>query len=144
MTPLIWIVAGIVLCLVEFVSPAFVVIFFGTSSLLTGILLWVGLPATNGIPYAVFALLTIGQIVFLRRRFRRWFIGDTAENRDTTAYDDFINHEAQAATPFDAPALTGRVSFRGIEWDARSTSPLQPGDRVTITGRQGSVLHVQR
>ncbi len=144
MTPLIWIVAGIVLCLVEFVSPAFVVIFFGTSSLLTGILLWVGLPTGNGIPYVVFALLTIGQIVFLRRHFRRMFTGHTANHGDTAAYDDFIQHEAEAATPFAAPEFNGRVKFRGVEWDARSTSALAPGDRVTITARAGSVLHVQR
>jgi membrane protein implicated in regulation of membrane protease activity len=144
MTPLIWIIAGIVLCLLEFASPAFVLIFFGTSSVATGLLLWLGLPAGNGIPFVVFALLTIVQIIVLRRRFRRAFTGKTADRGDESSYDDFLHHEAETATGFTAPTLKGRVKFRGIEWDALSDVPLQPGERVTITNRSGSVLYVQR
>ncbi len=138
--PLIWTVAGILLILAEFAVPGLIVIFFGTSALVVGIGLYFGLPAGHGIPFICFSVLSVLQVIFLRRTFKKLFVGSSVQNAE--ALEEFIGREALVVSGFEEGNLRGKVEFKGTNWSAESDAPLKCGDRVTITARDGLKLTV--
>ncbi|NJN51918.1 MAG: NfeD family protein [Gammaproteobacteria bacterium] len=140
---LIWIVVGLALILVEFFVSGFVIIFFGIAALVTGLALWAGMSADHGIPFIVFAGVSVGSLLLLRSRFKDWFVGTTVLSAD--ADDDFLGHEATIESGFEAAgAGRGKVAYRGAAWDARSAAgPIAKGTVVRIKARHGVVLDVE-
>ncbi|MDP0500940.1 MAG: NfeD family protein [Verrucomicrobiota bacterium JB022] len=141
---IIWVVLGLLLILGELLLGGFVIVFFGTSALVTGVALWFGFPGGHGLPFLLFSALTILQIVALRGQFKRIFRGDIAENGQPED-DDFTGRAATAASDFglerDATGTYhGRIAFRGTQWSASCSEPAQPGQRVKIVRREGSSL----
>lgn len=138
---LLWIIVGIALIAAELLFASFVVVFFGFAALLTGIAIWFGLPTGSGIPFVVFAVLAVGLLVFLRRRFQQMFRGASLSGDHD---DDILGHEATVQTGFDTGSPNrGKVSYRGAGWDARcDAGPLAPGAFVRIVARQGLTLDV--
>lgn len=138
---LIWVVLGFVLIAAEILSNAFIIIFFGIAAVLVGILLWLGLPPGNGVPFFVFGGLSVGLLLLLRNRFQNWFKGVST---DAPQDDDFLGRDAVVESGFDtATPHRGKVSYRGASWDARaSAGPFAPGTYVRITGRDSSMLIV--
>ena len=139
---LIWIVAGIVMIVIEFFVSTFVIIFFGIAALATGIALWAGLSPDHGIPLLLFAALSVGLLLLLRSRFKDWFVGKTVS---ADADDDFLGHEATIESGFDASEpRRGKVNYRGAAWDARSNAgPIGKGAFVRITRRHGVILEIE-
>lgn len=138
---IVWIIVGLVLIVAELFLTSFVVVFLGIGALVTGILLWAGLPTAGGTPFVVFSGVSVGLLVFLRRKFQQWFRGASIAGGSD---DDIIGHEATIQSGFDTASPTrGKVSYRGAGWDARSHSgPLAQGAFVRIVARQGLVLEV--
>lgn len=139
---LIWIIAGIVLIITEFVVPSFLLIFFGTSALLVGVLNVFGVPMPFWVSVTTFAVASILQIVFMRRTFKEWFKGKIVD--EGPEQDEFIGREATVVSGFDSTNSFGSVEFRGTPWNAESDSILNEGDRVQITGRSGINLIVKK
>jgi membrane protein implicated in regulation of membrane protease activity len=148
MAELVWIVAGLVLIISEFFFSGFIIVFFGTSALVTGIAMWLGMPGGHGISFVLFSILTIVQIVFLRRRFTKIFMGNMASVGENDADEDFLGKTATVVSDFgkDTGAdgkCYGRVDFRGTQWSACCPEPVNPGQRVKIERREGATLFVR-
>lgn len=142
--PMIWLLFGMGAILLEFLVPGVIMVFFGTSAIVVGLLLHLGLPWTGGLPFLLFSVLTVGQIVFLRHYFKRWFSGNTfGEVVDGTEFEEFIGREAIVIRGFTDNELRGKVEFRGAPWTARATQALQIGQRVRIIDRDGMKLKVE-
>ncbi len=149
MTVITWIVAGLVLILLELFAPGFILVFVGVSALLTGIAIWFGLPGAGAWPWVVFSALTILQIVVLRKYCQKWFRGGTLDGDQAGLDEDFIGRAAEVLSGFQLAnsqnhQYVGRVEFRGSQWDAVCGVPLEIGQRVSIAGRDGSRLLVQK
>jgi membrane protein implicated in regulation of membrane protease activity len=102
------------------------------------------MPTTYGLPYFLFVALTTFQILVLRSKCKKIFLGDSEEpDKD----EDFINQTATALldfsqTPDSQHNHHGRVFFRGTEWNASSNTPINQNQRVIIERRKGSTLFV--
>jgi inner membrane protein len=144
----IWIIFGFVLIISELLLNGFIIVFFGTSAVLTGILLWVGwLPADNGIPLFFFIGATVIQILTLRKFLKGIFLGNLDEN-SSELDNDFVGKNAVVAEDFSkqpdsAGSFHGKIFFRGTHWAAVASSPLESGASVTIDKRKGSTLIVR-
>lgn len=144
---IIWMLLGIFLILAEFAVPGLVVIFFGFSALIVGLLIWAGMPGEGPLPFAVFAAVSLGTLLLLRRQCKSWFVGRSLGSQIAGEDDDFLGREAIVDSGFDnARAKAGRVTYRGTQWDARTAeeTPLKAGDPVKIIGRKDSVLIVEK
>jgi membrane protein implicated in regulation of membrane protease activity len=122
--PILWLIAGLMLCLLElFVPTAFVELTMGLSALIVGCLAWVGL----------WLVLSIGLILLLRR-----LLPKSARNR--------LEHTREAKTLTGiAPGQTGRVIYEGNSWQARCEDErleLAPDQEVYVVGRRGTTLIV--
>ena len=130
---LLWIIAGAILCLMEFVFPtAFVAFMMGVSALIVAAISLI-LPQYTLLValWLVFSTL----LIILSRRFftpkrKKANLGDADEGETITAI---------------APGKTGRVLYEGNSWQAKCadrTREIAPNEPVYVVGREGTTLIV--
>jgi membrane protein implicated in regulation of membrane protease activity len=142
--PELWIIVGFACILLELVIPGLMIVFFGTSAVVVGLLLkWGGLPSGYGAPLVVLLLLSVGQILFLRKYLKEWFRGKSLEGEDDQQ-SEYVGKQATVVSGFETQGRSGKVSFRGTEWTAFADCPLEVGDEVEIVEQQGIRLKVER
>ena len=140
MSPLYWVVLGIMLVVAEMLTTGFFIVFFGMSAFVVALLTRV-----LGIPFAwQWALFTVLSVVFLvtmRRLFKRVFTGDAKEGDDMD--DDFVGKNATVVEAI-LPGQEGRVEFRGCTWAAEADAEIPVGTRVRIRSKENITLGVER
>lgn len=136
----VWFLVGMVLLLAELVLPGLIVVFFGIGAWVTALcclLFDIGLNAQ----LAIFLLSSVISLFSLRRLLKRKYmntqIGESAELKD-----EYIGKTAVAIEDFNADKC-GKVSFKGITWDAVSTSHIAKGQSLIITGFESIKLFVE-
>lgn len=140
----IWIVTGAILVLVEFLVSGFIVVFFGLAAIITGLAIGLGVPGDGGIPYAIFALLSLILLLFARKQMKRWFQGDVVGAQLDEIDKEFIGESVEIISGFDpeSPGY-GIVSYRGANWNAKSDTRFHTqGTRVSVIGRSSTTLIV--
>lgn len=130
---LLWLLAGAVLCLMEFITPtAFVELLLGVSALIVAAIS-VFVPIFP-VQVVLWLLLSTALVVSSRRFFtpkqRSKLPGDAMEGETLTAI---------------LPGRTGRVLYEGNSWRARCGNDVQaiaPHERVYVVGNEGNTLIV--
>lgn len=136
----IWLALGLVLMVIELVTPSgFFVMFFGLGALTVGVLTRVGVAGPPWMEWLLFSASSIAYVVLFRERLRQRVLQPGKDNVDTLI--------GELAMPRETipPAGVGRVELRGTVWNARndSTVPLEPGRRSRVTRVDGLVLFVR-
>ena len=136
-----WIGIGFALVLAEVLMGNFILFFLGIASIITGVALWIGMPADNGLPFLLFASFAVALLVGLRSRMRSLAVGDVAAS---SVDEDFVGRDVQIQSGFDSASPgRGRVSYRGASWDARSEQEhLATGSFATILARESNLLFI--
>lgn len=131
---LVWLGIGLLLCLAELAAPGVYLLWLGLAACGVGlVLLLTPLPFTAQIAlFAVIALVAILAGLRLQRRGRA--LDPNAPGAD------LIGEQCLALT-FNGS--DGRVRLRDAEWPARASSPVNPGDRLIVTGLDGTRLLVR-
>ena len=133
----IWIIAGIVLTVSEFVIPGFVVCFFGVGAIFTGLLLWL----FSGIGLTWQIVIFVAASLIFTLVGRRIFHGKRAGDIDDVDQDDFSG-EIAVVTEAVSPNHPGKVEFRGSYWTALADAELAVGTTVRIIKRENLTLTV--
>jgi membrane protein implicated in regulation of membrane protease activity len=129
--PLIWLIAGILLCVMEFTIPtAFTEFTLGVSAIIVAMVALV-VPQVS-IQIALWLVLSVVATVLLRR----FMPAQTARELEDAK-------EAKTLTEI-LPGETGRVLYEGNSWPARSedNQAIAPNQAVVVVGRQGNTLLV--
>ena len=139
----VWLGVGFALIIAEVTMGNFILFFLGLAAALTGVAMWMGLPADAGIPYILFAALALVLLVGVRSRMKLHLVGDSVQGSPD---EDFVGKEVSIASGFNESSPgRGRVSYRGADWNARSEQAVfAPGDIIKITGRDGNTLIVNQ
>jgi membrane protein implicated in regulation of membrane protease activity len=141
---LVWFVVGLVLVLAEFATPGVILVFIGLGAWVASLTAWLGVTTTLGAQVTVFAVSSLVLLVGLRRFFKKWFMGFTAQNPDAKQIlDEFTGKNVRVISPITA-AGQGKVEFKGANWNAQSADTIEAGEVAEITGVEGLVLHVRR
>ena len=126
----IWAILGLLLILLEFFVPQFVIFFFGVGALLTAAITMLVPGFIDRVP-AQFLLWATSSLLFtslLRRYCSRWFRGTIADG----ATVDEIGRTATVVEAI-APNSPGRIRFGGTTWEASSfDEEFTVGTNVTI------------
>lgn len=132
--PILWLLAGIALCVIEFIVPtAFVEFVMGISAIAVALLLFVVPQLSLGIQVGIWFVLSIA-LTWATRRF-------VSNTKPTTLQD---SSEAQTLTEI-LPGETGRVLYEGNSWAARcgdEALAIAPQQKVYVIGRRGTTLIV--
>lgn len=141
-TSAMWIVAGLLLILSEFIVPGFIIFFFGVGALFTGFLLFL----FDGMPIYLqlvnFAVSSVILLLVLRRLFPGIFGGKERNNALPPDDEEYAGKMAEVLEPIVAD-IGGKVSFQGTEWHAVSANAHQKGDHVRIIRRENITLVVE-
>ncbi len=125
-----WIVLGLVLIALEMAaSGGFYVIFFGIAAIAIGALHVLGLAGPLWFQILLFSAISIGSLLFFRRRLLRWMhLDGPGGDVDTLV--------GLTAIPLESiePGAVGRAELRGTVWTARNRagSALHKGQRCTV------------
>jgi membrane protein implicated in regulation of membrane protease activity len=131
LTPtLVWLLAGVALCLIEFVLPtAFIAFVMGLSALIVA-------TVSTVMPLNVQIILWMALSVLMVLVSRRFINRKAALKLDAT--------EAETLTEI-LPGKPGRVLYEGNSWSARCETfdgTIAPHQKVYIVGRRGTTLIV--
>jgi len=140
MTPLYWLILGIVLLFVELATPGFIAMFFGMAAITVALLDWL-LPLGQIIPWLIFATLSVVYILLLRKFLKNVFLGD--KNAPDRLEDTFIGQYAIVAEPIN-PDKQGKVEFSGCLWEVESKDRIDVGERVKIVAKDSLTLTVEK
>lgn len=130
--PLLWLLAGSALCLLElFLPTAFVAFMMGLSALIVACVS-LGLPQVN-LQIGLWMILSIAFVLLSRRLIPK---GQATGIQDAK--------EAKTLTEIPAGEV-GRVIYEGNSWQARCVDEaiaIGPNQPVIVVGRQGTTLMV--
>lgn len=131
--PLIWLIAGSILCLMEAIFPtAFVAFMMGISAILVAVV-------ALAVPYWSFQIfLWLVLSISLILLSRRWL----TPKRSISPLSDA--HEGETLTEI-LPGKTGRVLYEGNSWRAKCEDEkitISAQQRVYVVRRQGNTLIV--
>ena len=135
-----WLIAGIVLMLMELMTPGFVVFFFGLAAAAVSLCIWL-IPGF-GIYWqlAAFSVFSILFLMVLRRYVKSVFMGDSEEN---AVADDLVGSVGKV-TELIRPEVPGRVEIRDAGWTASAAVRIEPGEEVRVTAHDNLTVSVEK
>ena len=140
---LIWFFVGIGLFLLEMVTPAFVILFFGIGAWVVSILL-LFVKLTINYQLVVFIVSSILSLVVLRKIFKKIFLGYTGhEQNPEQNFDEFSGEKAVVKEPISA-SHEGRVELNGTLWTAEAKEDIAAGETVRIIKKENLTLKVKK
>ncbi len=139
----IWFLAGLLFVLSEFMLPGIILVFFGAGAWITALCTQFGLTPGINSQLLVFAATSVMLLLFLRRRFRRGFLGKTSE--DGLAGDSIDNEVGGKVLVLAdlVPGEKGQVEYKGAQWQALSDVPMDKGATAVITAHEGITLLIK-
>jgi len=135
----IWVLAGLALLAVEFVSTTMHIAFFAVGAFVVAILVGVGLDLPLWSQMAIFTITSLLAFAFVRPILVRKLRLDFKPQVDT-----MVGEQARAMDDIDVAGL-GKAEFRGTTWSARNVgeTALARGQRCVVAGIEGLVIHVK-
>lgn len=139
-----WLVAGVVLILLEIATPSFIVIWFGIAALLTGIAsLWIHSTTGQVLFFTLSSLLSflVGWFGFVRR----WKVRSNAgQGKESVLGEVGIVSQVRRGE-FTEGIVRFQIPVLGTdEWSFVSDDPLSVGDRCVIVDIVGNRLKVKK
>lgn len=135
-----WLIAGIVLMLMELLTPGFVVFFFGLAAASVSLCMWV-FPSFGAYwQLAAFSVFSVLYLVVLRRYVKSVFMGDKEQN---AVADDLVGRVGRV-TELIRPDVPGRVEIRDAGWTASAAVRIEPGEEVKVVAHDNLTVTVEK
>ncbi|MCU4413980.1 NfeD family protein [Acinetobacter sp. WU_MDCI_Axc73] len=139
-----WFVLGIILMLSELILPAFAALWFGIAAIMVGILLWLFPIMSLNIQIVMWIILSILCTILWFKFIKPLSIDKTKAGLSREATIGQIGMVIQVGLTHDQVVVRFALPVLGAdEWNCRSLSPVQVGDRVRVVDIMGNDLVVQ-
>ena len=137
-----WIVAGVVLIVLELIVPGMVLVFLGAGALLVALLVWLGLVQTWVASITTWFIASLVLLLVLRGFLQRFISGD-AETQSTDEEFDIYGKVVDVVEAI-GPDKEGRIRYRGTTWQAACyDNTLEAGTKAQIVCRENLIWVVQ-
>lgn len=132
-----WVIAGVVLIILEIVVPSFLFFFFGFGALVTALFTFIGITENLTSQLLVFIIASGGSLLGFRKQLLAAF------KRKGESYSEMINEKAKVTQEI-TKNKEGKVFFRGADWIAYTQEEvmLSVDSIVKITKVDGIKLEV--
>lgn len=141
---LIWLSLGIVLIFAEFFVPNLVIAFFGGGALVAAFTTWIGLTPSLTLQIMVFIVFSILFLVFLRKYFKRIFLGQLQDKDESQNFNVEIGKIIPVVEFIEPGEVGGKVKYQGTIWQAKASESITPGESARITGCENITLLVEK
>jgi len=132
----VWIIAGLVLTVLEMIVPGLVIIWFGIAGVVTGILAF--FVPNQFVQFSVFVVLSGLMVVFSQRIARRI----THAEPELVGANRWVGTVGRVIADIRPPEF-GRVKVHGEEWRATATCEIPAGGTVRVVAVTGTHLAVE-
>jgi inner membrane protein len=139
----LWLIAAIILLILEFIIPGVLIIFFSFGALVLMLLTWLFPSLPLDIQLIIFLIVSVLSLILLRRKLKKVFHGRKSGSTKEDESDGIIGKTVTVTVDI-TPKSAGRISLNGTEWTAESTEECKTGERVVITGRESLILKVKK
>ncbi len=137
-----WIVAGVVLIVLELIVPGMVLVFLGAGALLVALLVWLGLVQTWVASITTWFIASLVLLLVLRGFLQRFISGD-AETQSTDEEFDIYGKVVDVVEAI-GPDKEGRIRYRGTTWQAACyDNTLEAGTKAQIVCRENLIWIVE-
>jgi membrane protein implicated in regulation of membrane protease activity len=135
-----WILAGVVLLLLELSVGTFYLFFLGMAAIAVGLFVLFGVGGPIWLELLLFVILSTGLVLLLRRPL----VGKFKVQSGSRDIDSLVGELAVASAGI-APGGLGKVSMRGSSWNAKNVGdlPLAAGQSCRVEEVHGLVLSVR-
>lgn len=140
---LLWLIAGTLLVVSEFVVPGFIICFFGVAAIIVSAVCWFVPSISPAWQLLLFAVIGVVLLLGCRRFMPGVFRGKTVGSNGDIDADDFSG-EYCVCTADISPESPGKVEFRGSAWSAVSDENIAAGVRCVIVSRSNLTLKVRK
>ena len=141
---LIWFLAGLVLIILEIFMPGIILVFFGAGAWITCLTTWIGLTGGWTSQLLVWALSSVILLVLLRRRIQAQFEGHIGDSQNLEQdLDEFAGKVVPVTADIRPGSRTGKVEFKGADWQAVADEPLSAGSMAVVVKADGITLQVR-
>lgn len=139
----IFLTAGTILMILEFMLPGGLAFFLGFSAVMVGMLRWLGILADPGVSVMTWLFLSVGLTVAIRPFIKKYFIGESTfktADEDVEAAGQIVEVIEQVSSENDY----GRIRYNGITWQARALDGVIPaGTKARISYRESTTWIVE-
>lgn len=141
---MIWVISGLVLIVLEFITPGAIIIFFGLAALITGLAVYLELIVTvqNQLLFWVFTSMIL--VLLLRQQIKKFFPAIVKYDYQDES-SEIEGKIVKVSHDISSDHNEGRVKFQGSSYQARSESEaIKAGEYAQIIRRENLVLIVRR
>ena len=142
---LIWFLIGLVLLVIEFIMPGFIIGFFGAGAWIVAIVCFfsVYVQSSINVQLILFIIASVMSLLLLRKWLKGVFIGHVKSLQDTTQdLKEFIGERAVVKEKI-TPKAGGKVELHGTNWEAEADEEIAEGAVVRIVGKDNITLKVK-
>lgn len=139
MTWWIWVLIGLLLLSLEFVSSTMHIGLFAVGAFVVAILVGVGIHMPLWAQLILFTLVSIVSLLFIRP-----ILVKKLRLSEKKEIDTLVGEQAMAMEDI-APATVGRAELRGTTWTARNVgeTTLMRGQRCVVARVDGLTIHLR-
>ncbi len=140
-TGLVWLIVGVLLLILEFVLPGFVLFFFGLGALVTFLCSWLFQPSLNE-QLVIFLISSLASLFTLRGLIKRTFLGGSTAELDDRAIAR--GGESVVVTQTISPPMEGKVKYSGTFWRALADERIDKGEAALVVSQEGLIMRVKK
>ena len=138
-----WVVAGIVLMLLELAVPAFFIIWFGIGAILVGLVMVIAPALSLTAQIVLWTVASVAMTVVWFRIFRT--DRHATRSGQTGSVIGEIGLLATAVAPFQPGQVRFQKPVLGAEqWECRADEDIGAGERVRVVAVEGNYVQVQK
>ncbi len=139
---IIWFLVGLVLLIMEFVSPGLIIAFFGVGAWIVALVCLITDIGINT-QLIIFIISSVLSLLCLRKWLKGIFLGHTVSKQNLKEnLDEFIGQKAIVKEKI-VPKAGGKVEFHGTNWLAQADEEIAEGVMVQIIGKDNITLKVK-
>ena len=139
--PQMWLIAAIVLFILEILTPGFVLANFAVASLAAALAAWFG--ASTTVQIIVFVIVSIASFLAIRPLLHKTLL--KPEESVPTGVDALIGRLVTVTEPIGPTPNLGRIAADGDVWRARTDAPtrIEVGTTVRIRAVESGTVVVE-
>ena len=139
---IIWFLVGLVLLIMEFISPGLIIAFFGVGAWIVALVCLITDIGINT-QLIIFIISSVLSLLCLRKWLKGIFLGHTVSKQNLKEnLDEFVGQKA-VVKEIIVPKAGGKVEFHGTNWLAQADEEIAEGVMVQIISKDNITLKVK-
>jgi len=139
----IWLIAGLVLLLMEMAAPGVLLVFFSIGAAFVGVLCFI-VPLSPVMQVMLFLVVSVLSLILLRKRFQKIFSGRLRAGKDMDdSTEGFVGEKAVVIKAISRQ-MAGQVELHGTLWEAEADEDIPKGIPVRVTEKDNLTLRVEK